>query len=61
MPRRAGLRLTRRKGERVVIGIGEGDTVDVTVEDIRGSRVALRFHAPDDVTIHRSELLRDAS
>jgi carbon storage regulator CsrA len=57
MPRKSGLRLSRRVGERVVIGIGEGDTIDVTVEEIRGSRVALRFNAPDDITIHRSELL----
>lgn len=61
MARKAGLRLSRRVGERVVIGIGEGDTVDVTVEEIRGSRVALRFSAPDDITIHRSELLEEAS
>jgi carbon storage regulator CsrA len=60
--RGGGLRLTRKVGERVVIGIGDGDVVDVTVEEIRGSRVALRFAAPEDVTIHRSELLeREAS
>lgn len=61
MPRNAGLRLTRKVGERVVIGIGDDDTVDVTIEEIRGSRVSLRFRAPDDVSILRSELLEEAS
>lgn len=61
MPHKRGLRLSRKVGERVVIGIGEGDTVDVTVEEIRGTRVALRFNAPPDVTIHRAELLSEAS
>jgi len=44
--------LSRKIGEEIVIG----DNIRVTVVAIRGNQVRLGFTAPDDVTIHRSEL-----
>lgn len=44
--------LTRRRGEKVVIG------QDVTVEvvDVKGGRVRLAFDAPQQVSIDREEV-----
>jgi len=44
--------LSRKKGERVVIG----PDVYVTVIEIRGDRVKLGFEGPNEVPIHREEL-----
>lgn len=44
--------LSRRVGERVVIG----DSVDVTVLSIQGSRVRIGINAPNGVSILREEL-----
>lgn len=44
--------LTRRRGERVLIG----DDIEVAVVEVRGDRVKLAFKAPLDVPIHREEL-----
>ena len=44
--------LSRKTGEKVVIG----DGIEVTVLQIRGDRVKLGFSAPKEVTIHRQEL-----
>jgi len=46
--------LSRKKGERIVIG----DRIVLTVVDIRGDRVRLAFDAPSEVSIHREEIHR---
>lgn len=44
--------LTRKVGERIVIG----DGIIVTVNRVAGNRVTLGIEAPDDVRIMRSEI-----
>ena len=44
--------LSRKNGERVVIG----HEIEVVVLEIRGSRVKLGFKGPQEVPIHREEL-----
>lgn len=44
--------LNRKKGERIVIG----NSVFVTVLEVRGDRVKLGFEGPGEVPIHREEL-----
>ena len=44
--------LSRKKGERVVIG----HNIYVKVIEVRGDRVKLGFEGPDEVPIHREEL-----
>jgi carbon storage regulator len=44
--------LSRKKGERVVVG----QDIYVKVIEIRGDRVKLGFEGPDEVPIHREEL-----
>ncbi|NLS95226.1 MAG: carbon storage regulator [Planctomycetaceae bacterium] len=44
--------LSRKKGERVLIG----RDIYVKVVDVRGDRVKLGFEGPDEVPIHREEL-----
>jgi carbon storage regulator len=46
------LALSRKPGEKVVIGNG----ITLTVVDVRGNRVWLAFDAPDHVHIRRAEL-----
>lgn len=52
--RRGTLAITRRVGERLVIG---ADTV-VEVAEVSGQQVRLRITAPADVQILREELLK---
>jgi len=44
--------LSRKPGEKVVIGHG----ITLTVVEVRGDRVRLAFDAPDQVRILRAEL-----
>ncbi len=44
--------LSRKKGEKVLIG----QNIEVTVLDVRGDRVKLGFECPADIPIHRREL-----
>lgn len=44
--------LSRKKGERVLIG----QDIYVKVVDVRGDRVKLGFEGPAEVPIHREEL-----
>ena len=46
--------LSRRQGERVVIG----EDVEIVVLEVHGHRVKLGFAGPREVPIHRQELLR---
>jgi len=51
--------LSRKKGERIVIG----DSISLIVIEIRGDKVRLGIEAPRDLTVHREEvanrILRD--
>ncbi len=44
--------LSRKRGERIVIG----GNIELTVVAIRGERVRLGLCAPQDVSIHREEI-----
>lgn len=44
--------LSRRTGERIVIG----DDVELVVVSVQGDRVKLGFQAPHGITIHREEV-----
>jgi carbon storage regulator len=44
--------LTRRVGERLMIG----DDVCVTVLGVKGNQVRIGVHAPADVSVHREEI-----
>lgn len=48
------LTLTRKSGESIVIG----DTIRVTVKDIRGRNVQLAIDAPRGISIYRDEIYR---
>jgi carbon storage regulator len=47
-----GLVLSRKKDEKIVIG----DTIEITVIEIRGDKVRLLINAPKTVTVHRKEV-----
>ncbi|MBM4074645.1 MAG: carbon storage regulator CsrA [Planctomycetes bacterium] len=44
--------LSRKKNESIVIG----ETIVVTVVEIRGDKVRLGIEAPRDVSVHRKEI-----
>ncbi len=44
--------LTRRVGERLMIG----DDIQVTVLGVKGNQVRIGVHAPDNVSVHREEI-----
>ena len=44
--------LSRKKGQRVVIG----KDIHVTVLEVRGDRVKLGFECPVEVPVHRQEI-----
>ncbi len=44
--------LSRKRGERIVIG----DEIEVVVLEIRGDRVKLGFEGPKEIPIHRKEV-----
>jgi len=44
--------LTRRVGERLMIG----DEIAVTVLGVKGNQVRIGVHAPADVSVHREEI-----
>lgn len=46
------LALTRKPGERIVIG----DHIVVTVVEIKGDNIKLAIHAPKEIKIYRGEL-----
>ena len=44
--------LSRQRDESIIIG----DTIVITVVDIRGDKVRLGINAPTDVPVHRQEV-----
>ena len=44
--------LTRKRGERIMIG----DQITVLVSEIRGDKVRIGIEAPADVPVHREEV-----
>lgn len=44
--------LTRRVGERLMIG----DDISVTVLAVKGNQVRVGVHAPSSVSVHREEI-----
>jgi carbon storage regulator len=50
----AMLVLSRKPGERIVIG----QNIELKVVEISGNRVRLAIEAPRDVSIHRQEIYR---
>lgn len=46
------LALTRRTGDKIIIG----DNIVITVVDVKGDSVRLSFDAPKDIKIYRGEL-----
>ena len=44
--------LTRRVGERLMIG----DEISVTVLGVKGNQVRIGVHAPENVSVHREEI-----
>lgn len=44
--------LSRKKNESIVIN----ENVTITVLEVRGDKVRLGIDAPDDISIHRSEV-----
>jgi carbon storage regulator len=44
--------LSRREGEKIVIG----DNIVVTVVEVSGDRVRIGIDAPKEVSVHREEL-----
>lgn len=46
------LALTRKVGEKIVVG----DNITITVVDIKGDSVRLSFDAPREVKIYRGEI-----
>jgi carbon storage regulator len=51
------LALSRRIGERIVVG----GRIEIVVVEIKGNKVRLAFEAPDDVHIRRNEIRFDVA
>ncbi len=50
--RKPGLVLTRRLGDSIMIG----NSVMVTIEDIRGGNIRINIQAPAELSVHRKEV-----
>lgn len=48
--------LTRKHDEEIVISLGGGKTIEISVVGIRNSKVRLGFTAPREIAIHRREI-----
>jgi carbon storage regulator len=49
----AMLVLSRKKNEQIIVG----DSIVITVVEVRGDRVRLGIEAPQEIPIHRNEVL----
>lgn len=49
----AMLVLSRKKNEQIIVG----DQIVITVVEVRGDRVRLGIEAPQEIPIHRNEVL----
>ena len=49
----AMLVLSRKKNEQIIVG----DDIVITVVEVRGDRVRLGIEAPQEIPIHRNEVL----
>ena len=49
--------LTRRMGERIVIGPIDGKMITIVIVDLARGKVRLGFDAPSDIQIMREELI----
>lgn len=49
------LLLTRKKGEKIVIG----DNVYVTVVEVKGDQVQIGIEAPKKIPVHREEIFKE--
>ena len=47
--------LTRKKGEKIVIG----DNIFVTVLEVKGDQIQLGIDAPRKISVHREEVFRE--
>lgn len=47
--------LTRKKGQRIVVG----DDIYITVLDVKGEQVQIGVDAPREISIHREEVYED--
>lgn len=45
--------LSRKKNEQIIVG----DQIVITVVEVRGDRVRLGIEAPQEIPIHRNEVL----
>ena len=45
--------LSRKIGERIVIG----DGIEISIVEVRGGKVRIGVEAPKDVRVHRSEVV----
>jgi carbon storage regulator len=48
--------LSRQRGESIVMTLEDGRSITLTVVDIRGDKVRIGTAAPQDVSVHRSEV-----
>lgn len=48
--------LTRRVGENLIIDLGDGAPIGVTVIGIKGNQVRIGIQAPKHIPVHRQEI-----
>ena len=46
--------LTRKQGERIIIG--EGGDISIVVVELRSDRVKIGINAPKEIPVHREEV-----
>lgn len=52
--------LARKLGERCIVQLPDGQTLEVIVLEIHGSKIRLGFEANECIRVHRSEVLQRA-